>query len=132
MNSSKDAISKMRGFIARKNADKKAKNEVLWQAARQDAAAIVAMIVERFAPQAVYQWGSVLDGASFSAISDIDIAVEGLSSAEMFFDLVGEAEAMTDFPLDIVEIERVEPEYARLIKTQGQCVYARGTGHDNG
>ena len=127
--SSKGDVSKMRTFIARKKADKKAKNEILWRKARQDAAAIVAMIAELYSPQAIYQWGSVLDGASFSEISDIDIAVEGISSAEAFFDLIGKAEKLTNFPLDIVEIERVEPEYAHLIRTHGRCVYRKETGH---
>ena len=38
----------------------------------------MARIVERFAPSRVWQWGSLLDRYSFSEISDIDIAIEGL------------------------------------------------------
>ena len=125
-------ISVMRAFIARKKADKKARNHALWQQACQDAGKIRAMIIAGYSPKAIYQWGSVLDGASFSEISDIDIAVEGVSSTEAFFDLIGKAEGLTDFPVDIVEIERVEPEYARLIKTHGRCVYRKETGHVSG
>ncbi len=124
------SVEEMRRFIARKARRRKEKNAALWRKARQDAAEIVAMIAERFAPRAIYQWGSVLDGSTFSDISDIDIAVEGIPSQELFFDLVGKAEAMTEFPLDIVEIERVEPEYARLIRTNGKRVYAGNAGKD--
>jgi len=43
-------------------------------------------------------------------MSDIDIAVAGLATVEDFFALLADAMAMTTFPLDIVELERVEPE----------------------
>ncbi|GAB6057692.1 hypothetical protein [Desulfonatronum parangueonense] len=85
--------------------------------AAEDAKQIISMIVDEFDPVAVYQWGSILEANSFSDISDIDIAVEGLGSAERFFALVARAEIMTDFPLNIVEMEHVEPEYAHLIRT---------------
>lgn len=113
----------MRAFLLRKAQAAKRRNEVLWRQAVNDADAIVAMIIEKFDPQAIYQWGSVLKGDHFSEISDIDIAVEGLHSAERYFAMLGEAEALTHFPLDLVEMEHIEPEYADLIRKHGKCVY---------
>jgi predicted nucleotidyltransferase len=118
-------LSHMRQFIENKNAKIRRENAALWRQAVQDADSIIKMIIARFDPQAIYQWGSVLDGSQFSGISDIDIAVEGLGSAERYFALLGEAEQLTRFPVDLVEIEHVEPEYARLIKQNGKCVYQR-------
>lgn len=117
--------AEMRDFLRRKAAAQQQRNEALWRQASQDAEAIIRMIIERFSPKAVYQWGSVLDGRQFSDISDIDIAVEGLESAERYFAMLGEAERLTRFPLDLVEIEHVEPEYAGLIRKHGRCVYQR-------
>lgn len=118
-------LSHMRQFIEKKNARCRRENAALWRQAVQDADSIIKMIIARFDPQAIYQWGSVLDGTRFSGISDIDIAVEGLGSADRYFALLGEAGHLTRFPLDLVEIEHVEPEYAELIRKNGRCVYQR-------
>lgn len=117
--------SQMRDFLQRKTASQRQRNEALWRQASQDAEAIIRMIIEKFAPKAIYQWGSVLDGRQFSDISDIDIAVEGLGSAERYYAMLGEAEQLTRFPLDLVEMEHIEPEYADLIRKNGRCVHSR-------
>ena len=113
----------MGDFLRCKAKAQKVRNQELWQQAVQDAGVIVRMIIEKFAPKAIYQWGSVLDGGQFSEISDIDIAVEGLGAAERYFAMLGEAERLTHFPLDLVEMEHVEPEYADLIRKYGRCLY---------
>jgi len=125
MNSQLESISQMQAFIAEKYADKKRRNEQLWSQASRDAEHIISMIIKKYNPQAIYQWGSILERDNFTEISDIDIAVEGVQSAERFFALYGNAESMTKFPLDIVEMQHVEPEYVHLIKTYGKCVYSR-------
>ena len=79
----------------------------------------------RGAPRRVYQWGSLIDGHGFSDISDIDIAVEGLGSAETYFALIGDAMRMTEFPLDLVELEKIEPLHAESIRRHGRLVYER-------
>jgi predicted nucleotidyltransferase len=119
-------VATMRAFVERKVAATKANNEARWLQAKKDADVIIDMIKADYQPEAIYQWGSVLDRDQFSSISDIDIAVEGLKSAEKFFALLGKAETLTRLPLDIVEMEHVEPEYAYLIKTYGRCVWKRG------
>jgi len=77
------------------------------------------MIIEHHSPVRIYQWGSVLKPAHFAEYSDIDIAVEGLRGPEEYFALIGQAEKLTRFPIDIVEIEHIEPEYAEIIRTYG-------------
>jgi predicted nucleotidyltransferase len=119
------AVLELRNFIRCKTARRNAQNLRMWRRAANDAKRIISVIADEFAPAAIYQWGSILDAEAFTDISDIDIAVEGLGSAEAFFALVARAEKMTDFPLDIVEMENVEPEYARLIRTHGRCAYVR-------
>ncbi len=81
------------------------------------------MIRRKYKQRAIYQWGSVLDRRQFSEISDIDIAIEGSLSAESFFSLFGEADAMTGFALDIVELDKIHPACARGIRARGQRVY---------
>ena len=95
---------------------------IAWEAFR----AVVSMIQADFEPARVWQWGSLLERSRFSEISDIDIAVEGLGAVDRFFRLVEKAETLTDFPLDIVELERLEPEFAHLIRTRGRIVHGDG------
>lgn len=116
-------VATVRAFVERKVAATNARNEARWRQAVADAEAIITMIKTDYQPTAIYQWGSVLHENQFTSISDIDIAVEGLATAEQFFELIGKAERLTRLPLDIVEMEHVEPEYAHLIKTHGRCVW---------
>lgn len=84
------------------------------------------MIQAGFRPVRIWQWGSLLDRSRFSEVSDIDIAVEGLGLADRFFAVVEKAEGLTDPPLDIAELERLEPEFAHLITTRGRTVHGDG------
>ncbi len=91
--------------------------------ARADFQKIVSHIASTWQPKRIWQWGSLIDGAHFSERSDIDLALEGIDSAEAFFAILGEAERMTRLPVDIVEIERIHPAYAESIRARGRVVY---------
>jgi len=97
----------------------------LYRKASDDAGRIIRLIAEKYRPGRMYQWGSLLNPSSFAEYSDIDIAVEGIESAEDFFALYGDAMKLTDFPLDIVQMEKIEPEFAQIIRTRGRVVYER-------
>jgi predicted nucleotidyltransferase len=111
--------SASRAWLAARDQRRAEGRRRLWAQAKQDADAIVAMIIELHSPVRIYQWGSVLEPAHFAEYSDIDIAVEGLRGPEEYFALIGQAEKRTRFPIDIVEIEHIEPEYAEIIRTYG-------------
>lgn len=86
---------------------------------------IVEMLIGKYRPRRIYQWGSLLRRKYFSEQSDIDIALEGVGGAERFFALYRDAEELTRFRLDLVELERIEPEYAAAIRQNGVIVYDR-------
>ena len=69
---------------------------------------------------------SLLDRRRFSEISDIDIAVEGLSDPREFFRVLGIAMEMASFPVDAVEMEKIPPDVAERIRSHGRMVYERG------
>lgn len=116
-------ISKARKSIEdRENAETE-RNKQLFLKASEDANAIIKMIIEHYRPGKIIQWGSVLDPEVFDSNSDIDIAVSGIADAETFFKLLGEAMVMTDFSLDIVQLEKIEVEFAEIIKEKGKVVY---------
>jgi predicted nucleotidyltransferase len=71
----------------------------------------------------MYQWGSLVETAHFTELSDIDIALEGVRSAEEYFAILGEAMGMTSFPLDIIELEKVDAETAEGIRRRGRIVH---------
>ncbi len=90
-----------RAYLQHKHATLQAQRLALWQQAQADAHAIIEMITRHYAPQQIIQWGSVLAPQHFSEVSDIDLAVAGVDSV-VFLHLLGDAEALTDFPLDIL------------------------------
>ena len=101
------------------------RDDRLQQTAQADAKAIMDMIVRDFSPRRIYQWGSLVRPGAFKSYSDIDIAVEGVIDPERFFALLGQAQALTRFPLDIVQIDKIAPEYADDIRKNGRLAYER-------
>ena len=122
---SADDINKAREGLKRRRARRTADCLALHERACKDFESIVKMIIERFNPEKIYQWGSLLRPERFREYSDIDIAVEGIVLPEVFFDMLGKAQAMTEFSVDMVQIEKIEPEFAGSIRTQGRIVYER-------
>jgi predicted nucleotidyltransferase len=114
-----------RAFLQKRERQRAGRRRRRWELARRDAARIVSLIIEKYAPRRVYQWGSLLDPERFSEISDIDIAVEGLGGPERYFQLLGEADELTELPLDLVELERIHPLHAEGIRRKGKLVYER-------
>ena len=114
-----------RRYVRQKSTARARRNALLLERARADFERIVAMIRDKYDPARIYQWGSLLKEGEFSEISDIDIAVEGVANAADFFAMAGEAQDLTEFPLDLVEIEKIEPLHAQSIRERGRMVYER-------
>lgn len=80
----------------------------LHERACADFARIIDMAIREYQPRRILQWGSLLEPDDFDENSDIDIAVEGLADAREFLELLGKAVSMTDFPVDLVEWEKLD------------------------
>ncbi len=117
------SIEKAKAILEEKERKKKEMLEVLYDRAIRDFDAIKEMIIDRYHPRRIYQWGSLLDRSMFRDYSDIDIAVEGVDEPARFFKMYGEAEKLTDFPLDLLDINLIEPEFSDIIKQKGVQVY---------
>ncbi len=94
-----------------------------FNSASDDFHAIVQMIIKKYSPVMIVQWGSLLNFKQFDENSDIDIAVEGITDAERYFALLGDAMELTRFHPDIVQLEKIEPEFAELILSKGKIIY---------
>ncbi len=121
-------LDQARAFLARKEERRQARIEARFERANRDAKEIIAAIVEEVNPRRIYQWGSLLDRSRFSEISDIDLAVEGLSGPAEFFRVLGIAMDGTTLPVDVIEMEKVPKEIAEQIRTRGALVHERGDG----
>lgn len=117
----------MRAFRETKEHSRKERLDELFREASLDAKKIINMIIDEFKPKSVYQWGSLLDRPKFNELSDIDIAVEGLSGADDFFLILAKAGELTTFPIDLVELDKVMPVFAAQIKRQGKVVYEQSS-----
>lgn len=116
-------FEKARLRLTEREREAKRRDLQLQEQAVADAGVIVAMIARDYHPRRIYQWGSLLRPGAFRTYSDIDIAVEGIADPERFFALLGQAQAATRFPLDIVQMEKIAPEYADDIRRNGRLVY---------
>jgi len=118
-------IQKARATLERRVDERARANGARHEQAVRDAKAIVEAIAREYHPSRIWQWGSVLSPGTFGPRSDIDIAVEGITDAETFFRLLGDAMQLTRFRVDIVQMERIEPEFADIIRMKGKVVYER-------
>ena len=118
-------LDAVRAFLAAKERRRQEALDRRFAVATSDFARIVAHIVATCASRRILQWGSLLDRRRFSEISDIDIALEGVSGPQAFFAILGAAIEMTDFPVDIVEMEKIGRENAAHIREVGRVVYER-------
>ncbi len=118
-------LDQVRAFLAARDERRRARIDARFARATRDAQAIITEIAARVNPRRIYQWGSLLDRERFSEISDIDIAVEGLTGPEEFFMALGIAMEATGVPVDIVEMEKVPADVAKRIRERGELVHER-------
>jgi predicted nucleotidyltransferase len=99
------------------------RNAHLERRAREDVRRLVQMIIQEFQPKRIYQWGSLTRQGTFREFSDIDLAVEGVTEPELFFKMLGRCMELTDFPVDLVQLECIEPLHADEIRTRGRLLW---------
>lgn len=115
-------IAKARQHLDRREQERAEENHALWAQAKADADLILEKM-KTFSPKRIWQWGSVLHPEQFRRGSDIDFAVEGIPDAETWFRLLGDVMELTSFSLDIVELDKIAPEFSELIRMKGKVVY---------
>ncbi len=118
-------IEEARIFQHKKHAKQLNEYKLLQKKATKDFNLIVKMIIEKYNPKRIYQWGSLLQKDSFTDFSDIDIAIEGINDANVFFNLLADAENLTDYPLDIIEIEKIHILHKNMVLEKGKLIYER-------
>jgi len=118
-------INSVKKFLQEKHQKRQNNLHKLFLQAWIDFEKITKLIIEKYNPQKIYQWGSLLNEKYFSEMSDIDIALKGIKSSEEFFKILGDSISLTNFPLHIVEVEKIEQIYARDIIQKGRLVYER-------
>jgi len=116
---------KVKHFLIEKEKKRQIKLDKRFKQAWHDFDAIVNDIINKYNPKRIIQWGSLLNRKLFTEFSDIDIAIEGILSAEIMFKIYGDILNLSDFQVDIVQIEKIEPEFADIIKGKGRTVYER-------
>jgi len=115
----------IRANLRKKKEITEKRNRERFQTAKLDFDRILEMLIREYHPRRVYQWGSLLHENEFSDISDIDIAVELDLDPKTFFAMLGKAQSLTAFPLDLVELDKIHPLHADSIRKHGRLVYER-------
>lgn len=109
--------------IGRRCREAALRNARLERQAREDARRLVQMIIQEFRPRRIYQWGSLTRPGAFREFSDIDLAVEGVTEPERFFNMLGRCMELTDIPVDLVQLECIKPLHADDIRTHGRLIW---------
>jgi predicted nucleotidyltransferase len=118
-------LAQAKQFLAQREAKRQQLLDVRFEQAWTDFRAIIDLLITRYRPRRILQWGSLLDRRKFNERSDIDLAIEGIPDAATFFALYGEADRLARFSLDLVDLDKIEPEFADLIRSKGKVVYER-------
>ena len=127
---SQEEVQTIRTFLIQREKAFERERKAKLKEAQADFQKIVAMIANKYRPNRIYQWESLLHSENFRDYSDIDIAVKGIEKAKVFFEMYGEAERLTRFPLDLVQMEKIHPLHAQSIRSRGRLVYS--AEEDNG
>lgn len=83
---------------------------------------VIKHIVAEYEPQEIYQAGSLVDSQRFTEISDIDIAVRGLSPEELS-EVEDWAEENSSFPVDLIDLDRAEEAHVASVESTGRRVF---------
>lgn len=118
-------INKARQNLIKRQNIRQEKLNILFEKANDDFNKIITMIKVRYKPQKIVQWGSLLDKTLFTEVSDIDIAIQGIDTAEQYFALLKDAEKLTDFPIDLIQLEKTNPLHRESILKNGKIIYER-------
>jgi len=109
----------MAAFVARRQRESRLEDnrhaDALRASVPELAARLMALGAER-----VWLFGSLAWGAP-DVHADIDLAVEGLPPSR-YFRAVGELLCAAPAPVDLVELERLPPEFAARIRGDGMLV----------
>jgi predicted nucleotidyltransferase len=116
-------IAAARKHLAHRDQERAQRCRAMEAQARKDADTIIAMLVEKYRPARIVQWGSLLRPGRFREWSDIDIAMEGLTDPLDGLRAADDASQLTEFPVDIVELDRIDPRHAETILQEGTVVY---------
>jgi predicted nucleotidyltransferase len=123
-----DIDAARKSYRQRQHARRQALHE-RWASAQTDADTIISGIRDRWDPDRIVVWGSLLRPERFAEYSDIDIAVEGIREMERWSEMETWALKQTGFPLDLVPLEKVHPEHRARILEKGSLVYDREADH---
>lgn len=118
-------IDQVKAFLADKEQKRRCALAVRLESAQRDAARIIERLKDELNPARIYQWGSLIHTEHFSEISDIDIALEGLTGTEQYFQALGIAMEETSFRVDTIELDKLDAPSRHEIIQRGRLVYER-------
>ncbi len=82
------------------------------------------LLVDRFGAEDVYLFGSLVWSDVYAPETDIDLAVSGLPT-ERYLEAVGYLEQESNFPVDLVELDKLPAHLRERILTEGELLNER-------
>jgi predicted nucleotidyltransferase len=100
-------------------------NRILFDQASKEAKLVINHILTHYNISKIYQWGSLLNIEKFDENSDVDIAIEGLESVSEYFKICSDVNNLCSFPVDLIEMEKIDPIHRDSIFQKGKLVYEK-------
>ena len=115
-------VSAARKMLREREAEEESARRALLAAAREDFDRTVELIVQKYRPREVWQWGSLLYPDTFTSGSDIDIGLVGVSVTD-HMEIQRLTEGTACLPLHIARLEEMDPRNVAHLKKYGKRVY---------
>lgn len=102
-----------REYLAHREQERTRRLQAREAQARKDAETIIVMLIEKYHPSRIVQWGSLFRTGRFRDLND---PLAGLRALD-------DASELTTFPVDLVELDRIDRRHAETILSEGNVVY---------
>jgi predicted nucleotidyltransferase len=111
-------LAQYRATAQRRQAERQHRQYQRQQRGWQVAQSAAQVLKQEFGAQRVRLFGSLLEVSRVRAESDIDLAVEGLSDSR-YLEAVARLLDLSDFAVDVVQVEHATPRLCQVIEQQG-------------
>ncbi|WP_124977414.1 nucleotidyltransferase family protein [Aphanothece sacrum] len=113
-------------YWQKRQQEQQLRHQKIAQKARENLVPIIDYLIQNFKIKRIILFGSLVKG-NFCESSDIDLAVEGIPSAQ-YFQVLAKVNFMSDRAIDLKPLESLDTHFLNRVLQTGECLYASDIG----